>query len=646
MLRLVFLIGLFSQFLVFIGCARMGQPDGGWYDDTPPRIVATSPQDRSTQVTGRKITITFNEYIKVEDATNKVIVSPPQLEVPEIKGSGKKIIVELQDSLQPNTTYTIDFSDAIVDYTEGNPLGSYAYSFSTGEQIDTFEVSGYVLNAENLEPIKGVLVGLYNDLSDTVFKTKPFIRVSRTDSRGHFVVKGVAPGTYRAYALQDADGDYLFNQKSELIAFSHETFEPSARPDIRQDTVWRDTLHIDSILRVPYTHYYPDDIVLLAFNHVQTDRFFLSAKRDDPDHFTLNFSYGNPELPRIRGLNFDETDAFIVEPNAKRDTIIYWLRDTTLVNQDTLRMELQYLMSDSTGALITNTDTIEALPKTSYERRMKDLQKRIEEWEKEQAKKKKKGQPYDSIYPPDTLKPKWNVPSSLDPDRNITVEMPTPLLRLDTAAIHLYTKVDTLWYEAPFRFANKDSLQRVYELRAEWRPGMEYSLEVDSAAFENIYGLVSASFKQGIKVKSLDDYSTLLVQLSGLSTDSLVVQLLNSSDGVVKQARPEGSNVEFFYITPGKYYLRAFVDANGNGIWDTGDYDADLQAEAVYYYPDMIECKAKWDVVESWNLTAQPRFRQKPLAITKQKPDKEKKLRNRNAERARKLGIPEPTRTY
>ena len=260
------LLYIFCIALAMVGCARMGQPDGGWYDDDPPKVVSCIPADQATNVSAKKITILFDEYIKLTDATNKVIVSPPQLEVPDIKATGKKIVVELQDSLMANTTYTIDFSDAISDNNENNPMGSYTYSFSTGEQIDTFEVSGYVLDASNLEPIKGIMVGLYNDLADSAFKTKPMLRVSRTDGSGHFVVKGVAPGTYRAYALQDADGDFRFSQKSEMIGFSHRTFEPSSRPDVRTDTIWRDSLHIDGLIKVPYTHFLPDDITLLDSN--------------------------------------------------------------------------------------------------------------------------------------------------------------------------------------------------------------------------------------------------------------------------------------------------------------------------------------------------------------------------------------------
>ena len=150
-------------------CARMGTPDGGWYDETPPRVVSASPDDKAINVKTQKIVINFSEYIKIEDAQNKVIVSPPQIEQAEIKAAGKRILIELKDSLKENTTYTVDFSDAISDNNEGNPLGNYTYTFSTGTEIDTFEVAGYVLQAENLEPVKGILVGLYDDLSDTVF---------------------------------------------------------------------------------------------------------------------------------------------------------------------------------------------------------------------------------------------------------------------------------------------------------------------------------------------------------------------------------------------------------------------------------------------------------------------------------------------
>lgn len=628
--------------LAVVSCAKMGQPDGGWYDETPPVIVRTTPQDKGVNVKQKKISIYFDEYIKVDNPTEKVVISPPQIEQAEIAASGKKIVVELKDTLRPNTTYTVDFSDAITDNNENNPLGNYTYTFSTGDHIDTMEVAGYVLDAQNLEPIKGILVGLYSNLSDTIFTKEPMLRVSRTDSRGKFVIKGVAHGDYRIYALQDADNNYIFNQKSEQIAFTHDIITPSSMPDIRQDTIWRDSLRIDSIVRVGYTHFLPDDIVLRAFTEVQTNRYLVKTERTEPDHFTMFFSYGDSLLPQIRGLNFNEQDAFIIEPTEKQDTITYWLRDTMLVNQDTLRMEVKYMATDTLGVLQLQTDTMDVLAKVPYEKRLKQQADEYEEWKKKQDKAKKRGKEYETEMPKKALEPKYNVASEPAPDQNITITVPTPLASADTSRIHLYSKHDTLWYRSPFVLRPKPGQHRTYELLGEWRPGIEYSLEVDTMAFTDIYGKTSAPKKQGFKVKTEDAYATLLFDITGMADTTVVVQLLNSQDVMVKEVSTSNGRAEFFYIKPDTYYARMFIDTNKNGIWDTGDYAADRQAETTYYYPDKIECKAKWDLTLTWNPTSRSLNLQKPMTITKQKPEKEKTIKRRNLERAEKLGIPYP----
>ena len=642
------LLYLILMAFAIVGCARMGSPDGGWYDDDPPRIIGSTPGERATGVKSQKVTIYFDEFIKLADATQNVIVSPPQLEMPEIAAKGKKIVVELKDTLKPDMTYTIDFSDAISDNNEENPLGNYTFTFSTGEKIDTFEVSGYVVNAEDLEPVQGVLVGLYEDLADSAFRTKPLLRVARTDDNGHFVIKGVAPGEYRVYALQDVDGDYKFSQKSEMIAFSHETFKPSAKADMRQDTIWRDTLHIDSIRQVPYIHYYPDELCLLAFQEQQTDRYLLKTERKDADRIQMFFSYGHEQLPIIHGLNFNSEDAFVLESNAKKDSLTYWIRDSLLVNQDTLTFSMEYLKTDSLGQLVVTTDTISALAKTPYAKRLKDREKEYEAWHKLQEKKRKREEPFDSIFPVKPLMPDYDVPQAMDPDRSIYIKMPSPLATLDTAAIHLYSKIDTLWYQAPFEFRQQENQLRSYELLVDWHPDTEYSFEVDSAAFVDIYGLANKPYKQGIKVKSLDDYGTLFLELNGIKDSSaVVVQLLDKSDKVVATSKMEADGTaQFYYLKPAIYYARAFVDRNGNGLWDTGNYDADQQAESVYYYPREIEAKAKWDITLQWQVEALLRYKQKPSAVMKKKnSSKKKQLRNRNADRARSLGIEYVKRT-
>ena len=620
-------------------CAKMGAPDGGWYDETPPRVIGATPAEKSTHIDKRNIRINFNEFVKIDNPTQNVVVSPPQLEVPEIKGEGKSINVKLIDKLQPNTTYTIDFSNAISDNNEGNPLGNFTYSFSTGNHIDTLEVAGYVVQAADLEPVKGILVGLYADLSDTAFKTKPMLRVSRTDSRGHFIIRGVAPGKYRVYALQDADGNYSFNQRSEMLAFNHDIIEPSFRPDVRQDTLWRDSLHIESIAQVSYTHFLPDNICLRAFNEIVTDRHLLKSERPEPNHFTLYYTYGDSVLPNVRGLNFNTKDAFVVESSAHKDTVTYWLRDTALVNRDTLKMVVTQNITDSTGVLRQQEDTLTLLAKVPYAKRLKDKQKAFDEWKKKQDKLKKRGEPYETTMPEEPLKLEITPSGDMDPDQNISIVAKEPLKDVDTNHVRLFSHPsgDSQWYKEPYelkRISNEE-----FQVKAAWKPGTEYSFEADSTAFETIYGTMSGKLKQGLKVRGEDAYASLIMTISGMQGRHIIAQLLDGQSKIVKQSFTDNGQAEFYYLKPGKYFMRIIVDANNNKKWDTGNYDTNLQPEEVYYNPDEIECKAKWDLTLTWNPTSRPLYQQKPEAIKKQKADKEKSIQHRNFKRAQELGL-------
>ena len=273
--------------MIVASCARMGSPDGGMYDETPPVMVNSHPAIGAVNSTDKRIVLEFDEFIKLQNASEKVVISPPQIDVPEIKASGKRVIVELQDTMKQNTTYSIDFGDAITDNNEGNPMGQFAFTFSTGSVIDSMEVGGTALDASNLEPVKGMLVGLYADTSDTAFTTKPLERIARTDASGRFSIKGVAPGTYRIYGLMDSDQDYRFSQKSEMVAFLDSLVVPYSEPAVRQDTFWIDSLTIDTIVDVPYTHYLPDNLVLRAFKEEMTTQYLLKNERLTPNKFSF-----------------------------------------------------------------------------------------------------------------------------------------------------------------------------------------------------------------------------------------------------------------------------------------------------------------------------------------------------------------------
>ena len=627
--------------LLLVACASIGTPDGGIYDEIPPQVVACYPAERSVGVTARKMRIRFDEYVKLENANDKVIVSPPQLEPANIRADGKSVKITLYDSLKANTTYTIDFSDAIVDNNESNPMGNYTYSFSTGTEIDTMEVSGVVLGASDLEPVKGILVGIFpldSLFSDSILYKQPFSRVSRTNGSGRFCIKGVKSGKYRAFALEDKDGDFLFSQKSERVAFQQDTFTTTCKWDMRMDTIWRDSTHYDSIRVVPYVHYYPDDLVLNAFLETGQAQHLLKVERPDPDAITLYFTAPADTLPVIRGLNFDEK-CLVVDASLHYDTITYWITDTAFTHrEDTMRFEISFLETDdSLGILRPHTEVLEKVPKVTWGKLRKEKEKQVQEWQKQREKRQRKSKeplppeenPYEKVFLDISAKPS----GSLDPNQNIRYTAKQPIISADTTRMHLFVKQDTLWLPEPFLFL-PDRDVKSYTLYAEWEQKRQYRFTIDSAAVVGALGYPCKPVRNEFTVKSEDDYGSLFVHVLMPDTARVIVQLLNKSDKCVAElpAGPDG-RADFFFVKPGEYYLRCFLDADADNVWDTGDYASGLQPELVCYFPKPIFVKAKWDVEQDWAPLSIPRLSQKPKEITKQKPDKQRDIKQRNRER-------------
>lgn len=626
--------------LLLAACASIGNPDGGRYDETPPKVLVSYPADKATNSDKKKISIAFDEYIKLENASEKVIVSPPQIEAPNIRADGKRVRIDLYDSLQANTTYTIDFSDAIEDNNEGNPMGNYTYSFSTGDEIDTMEVAGTVLNAENLEPIKGIMVGLYpadTSFNDTILRSTPFKRVSRTNGSGKFSIKGVKPGKYHVFALKDADGDFLFNQKSEIIAFDTTTYTTSQGPDLRMDTVWRDSTHWDSIRAIPFTHYYPDDIVLRAFQEEGQDQHMLKNERLVPESFTLYFTAPADSLPKIKGLNFNDS-CLVAEPTLHNDTITYWVTDTMFTyHQDTLAMTITYLETDTLGMLSPHTDTLEMAPKTTYEKLKKEKDKKIEDWEKEREKKLKKAKeplPYEeNPFLKTFLEITGKPAGSLDPNQNVVFTSNEPIASLDTTMMHFYLKKDSNLIPQPFLFLPVEGSLRSYTLYAEWETKQQYVFQVDSAAFLSILGNGSKAIKQEFRVRDEDEFGSIFVHITSKDSN-VVVQIMSKGDKPMRTLRAdEKGRADFYYMKPGDYYIRCFIDNNQNDKWDTGNYQEGKQPEEVFYFPKPLTVKAKWDLAQDWNPRLERLDKQKAMEITKQKPDKEKTVKDRNRKR-------------
>ena len=326
-------------------------------------------------------------------------------------------------------------------------------------------------------------------------------------------------------------------------------------------------------------------------------------------------------------MNFDERDAFVIEKNPRNDTIHYWVKDSLLFKQDTLAISLTYLYTDTLNQLVSRTDTLNLVSKQKYKKE-----------EPEKKKKKKKKDEEDEPEPTKFLPVNVGAPSSMDVYGSISLTFDVPIACFDSAAIHLKEKVDTLWKDIPFEF-EQDSLNlKRFNLYYDWEPGNEYEFSVDSTAFHGIYGLFTDKIKQGFKVRKLEEYASITFLVTGADSTAFV-ELLDAQDKVVRQRRlTDGGYADFYFLNPGKYCARLVNDRNGNGIWDTGNFEKGEQPEEVYYYNMILEPKANWDLdKQSWDIHAIPLDKQKLDELKKQKPDedKKKKDRDRNSQRRR-----------
>ena len=213
-------IWLFPLIFLCWNCAQQGSPSGGPIDEDPPVVIESEPLNYSTNFDAKKIRISFDEYIVLENVNQQLIVSPPMEEQPEVKLRKKTIIIEFEEELKTNTTYTFNFGDAIKDLHEGNKLQNFEYVFSTGEVLDSMSVRGTLKYAETLEvPEEPFSIMLYTDLRDSVPLLDIPLYVGRSNDSGVFSVNNLRPDRYKVFALKDGNNNFLFDLPSEEIAF-------------------------------------------------------------------------------------------------------------------------------------------------------------------------------------------------------------------------------------------------------------------------------------------------------------------------------------------------------------------------------------------------------------------------------------------
>ncbi len=604
----LFFVAALAWIVIISSCANVGMPTGGPKDSIPPVLINTQPGYKSLGFGGNEVRLTFNEYIVSDQISEILVVSPPLEKRLSVRTKSKTLIIRFNESLKDSSTYSLDFKNSIVDNNEKNPLRNVRFSFSTGDVYDSLRVAGRVVNSFNMEPVENALLLLHKNLHDsTVYRERPDF-IAKTDEYGIFLIDNIPPGKYHLFALNDANSDLKYNEGAEEIAFYDSIIVPSAEFEAGLDTLVRG---VDSLLVTGHTHFSPGPIYLRQFTEDLFEQYLDSYGRETA--YKCNFIFNEPvgDTFNVRLLNEDADDWYMLEPNHKKDSLTLWVTDTLLAKQDTLLMEVSYIQFDTAQQLYLKHDTLEMKCTVSKDgakdqKKGRANDKKPPAGKQRDGKKSDKGQ-NDENAPPPAIQFTWanSIASTVELNQKLRITSPEPLKKFDEGKVRLYLTGDTLKIPLKYKLEKDTSAWRTYNISFKWEPETDYTFEIDSAAAENIYGVTSLRLAKKFMTREEDYYGSIIVKASGVDSP-VILQLLKSDDNetVLSEKKIESSqSVTFNFLAPNKYKLKAILDKNKNGKWDTGSYQDRYQPENVYYWNNIIKVRSNWDNSIDWDLS-------------------------------------------
>lgn len=579
--------------IIIIGCAHPGTPGGGPKDMAPPEVLKTVPENRSANFRAKKITITFDEFIELDNIVQKAIISPPMKELPDFKSKGKSLQIKFNEPLKDSTTYSIYFADAIVDLTEKNPLLNYTYIFSTGTKVDSLSLFGDVINSFDLEPVEAVFVLLYRDNNDTLpldslpFNVIPYY-VSKTTKEGDFQFNGLGNNEYLMFALKDLNANYIYDQPGEEIAFLDTLIKPFFVELLDLDSLRADTIKFfvsdtlkekaakivrDSLIH-NYIHEYESkfpQIELSLFKETDSAQRLLKAEVTRKNNIQYSFAWPADYI-EILPMNFTADTIWYVEEYSKnRDTINWFLKD---------------LPVDTLEVLIThNQDSVEYVYfKLDPSRNKPTLSKR--EQKKEDEKK-------------EYLDINTNIKGGkLGLNQQPEFYFYHPISEVITDSILLVVGEDST-YMPGYRFI--DSLKMKIEIPVEILEETRYNITFPDSSVIDWNGYHNEKSSNRFATKSLRDFGVFVLNVKPAVKQPYVFQLMNEKQKILKEYYfSSDTTITIQYLDPANYVLKIIYDNNGNKKWDSGNYKYKIQPEKVLFNKKVIEVRANWEIVEDW----------------------------------------------
>lgn len=535
------LIGVLLTLLLtaIAGCAKQGYPNGGPRDEQPPAVLGTKPQNEGRNFDDRQFSIAFDEFIVVKDADNNVLISPPMREKPEFATKGKRLVVKINDTLQPNTTYLFQFKGAIVDFTEGNVLPSFEYVFSTGDQMDTLMLAGRVLGARDGKPWKEtVTVMAYKAeraVSDTVAVTEQPDFITRCDKDGVFAFHYIPAGSYRLVAVEDKNRDLRVG-RGESVAWEPTLVQASDSIDSANVTLLRISGPDRSVQRVVKAEF--------------------SAKGRASIVTLLPM-----QEPVLTG------DSLEWRLNKGRDTMTVWFRN---------------VKCDSTQLVLSDSGLQDTL-----KLRFRDTRRR-----------RRSGPAHLQKNEDALVRPLCSGSSAFYDDLRLGFNVPIAKMA-DSALVEVMRMKDSSISRYPIVM---DSSGMEARIMATLRSGEEYQMRLRDSLFTDIFGHCSDSLDFSLTPCDYSILSLQLTNMTGRPLVVEVLDK-NDTVVARRSVTASSGEVRIDHLKADEYRLRAVLDSDTNGVWTTGDYIKGRQPEYVVYYSKSLKLREKWELEERWMLT-------------------------------------------
>jgi hypothetical protein len=553
-------------------CANPVTPTGGPTDVDPPVLLNAVPPLYTTNFDATQIRLTFNEFIELKGINQQLIVSPPMETAPTFRIRGKSLLVDLKEPLMENTTYTFYFGEAITDITENNPLQDFHYVFSTGDILDSLSLEGKIVHAFDNQPAQGVNVMLYIDNNDTIpFDSLPYLvkpySMTRSGNDGAFRLNNLSDKPFLLFALEDLNASLKYDQPNERIAFFDTLVRPYYTHQAIDTLMGSDTTEITEPYNTPVL---PDPLEMYLFEEKDTVQRFITATILKEKQLVFVFKIP-AQSPEINALGVDSLGTWsLPETNKTGDTLTFWIKE---IPADTVFFEVK----DS--GLVLDTARVRMKPASASGRRRGNVE----------------------------LETELNtVPLQMNSTRRAPeLNMPFvilfdyPVIHSDPSKIIFIESEDTL--QANFVF--EDTINRRASITHAWKESTAYQIIIPDSTFHDLSGSANDTIIRHFVTKSLADYGHLFLNITLENPgQNHIIQLLQKEVVVREIHLKESSQVRFEYLNPGGYQLKVIYDDNGNRVWDTGSYSDKRQPEKVTYFPDEINIRANWDVVEDWEL--------------------------------------------